>query len=57
MEVMISEIRSGDAILWKGGGPVDLSFSFLVGLFFPDLAQAEVEALARGVCGEGSRGR
>ena len=35
MEVPKSEIRAGDAILWKGGGPVDGSFSFILGLFFP----------------------
>ena len=36
MEVPKTEIRAGDAILWKGGGPVDGSFSFILGLFFPD---------------------
>jgi hypothetical protein len=36
MEVVKSEIRAGDAILWKGNGPVDGSFSFILGLFFPD---------------------
>jgi hypothetical protein len=35
-EVQKSEIQSGDAILWKSNGPIDLSFSFVFGLFFPD---------------------
>ena len=39
MEVPLTEIRPGDAILWKGGGPVDGSFSFILGLFFPDWAK------------------
>jgi hypothetical protein len=36
MEISRSDIRPGDAILWKGGGFVTGFFSFLLGLFFPD---------------------